>query len=170
MPIPEQLKDKLENLRKDVSIPGKWTKRENLHLTVHFFGATPADKIDDMSRKIDKAVHGLKPFELEMDKIMWKKGRYDQMIWAKLNSHVCFREMARNLYSALEIDSSKYPTPHITLARVKQKDFQTDEMNISLEGLVLPVKQIEFWESKLGGGKGPEYTSLKTFILSGNSD
>jgi len=149
----------------------KWTKRlENLHLTYHFLGNTPEEKLllleeilADLLNKnfeVNISITGLGYFE--------RRGKVT-VLYAKIEDNEqklksIYREIEKRLFRAGFISEIKeHFTPHITLARIKKVEdkffdeidkFNKQKINIKIKEL-----QIDIIESVLLPD-GAEYRAL----------
>lgn len=153
--LPGDVKKVLASYAKRWSdLPCKWTKKDNLHITLEFLGDVSDEDLLDVFKETRELAEKHKPFVIKLDRICYGPlGKIPpHMIWA-----VGSKIEELNLI------------PHITLARIKKWEWkkiepeerpQIDE-NINLE---FEVESIEVMESVLKRG-GPEYTILESFNL-----
>ncbi len=153
----------------------KWTKAENLHLTLFFLGYLKEGEILNISEAVQKTASKTPPFILEIKNIAYgplEKKDSPRMIWAICRPSHEIKNLFEDLekeFSALglrESENHKF-SPHITLARIRQWLWQRIEPEerpqIEKEiNLSLPVQSIEIMESKLKR-IGPDYTIIKSF-------
>ncbi|MDD5022877.1 MAG: RNA 2',3'-cyclic phosphodiesterase [Candidatus ainarchaeum sp.] len=119
--IPRSIKERvlppLKELREAgaVSVPPK-----NLHLTVKFLGEVRSDKLHktmDILEKIE-----FTPFKISIEEIgAFPNKEYVRVVWAGVKSKG-LEELSENINKSLkEIFNYEKLTPHLTLARVKNK-------------------------------------------------
>jgi len=147
------------NLQKDVKeqlmayqekwpeLPAKWTKPENLHITLNFIGNVSDKELENMKEKVRKDVGKQKPFVIKLSRIAYgPPDSQPRMIWA-------IGEEGQ----------------HVTLARLREWEFrkidpeERPEINEKIN-IEVPVNSIEIMESKLKRG-GAEYSTLQSFTL-----
>ncbi|MCS7206219.1 MAG: RNA 2',3'-cyclic phosphodiesterase [Leptospiraceae bacterium] len=135
--IPEEVRDEIE--RCQIGIPtAKWTKKENLHLTLEFLGEIPLDLFEHI-REILREVQG-KRFRISLQepnvfikkqKILWLKAIPNEPVIALRNEII-------KLLQKYKIPLSKPAQnfiPHVTIARmdvVNQR--KLNEYLLSFEG------------------------------------
>jgi len=187
--IKEKLSEYQEETRKLFSFstvetlagsPIKWTKKENLHITLEFIGYIGNEEILELSEAIEKISSQSKPFSITFKKISYAPpGKKEpRMIWAfgqkskelaslknKLDQFFSLVKLGQNNVFKKEQEFS----PHITLGRIRQwqwrriepeeRPFIEKEINLKIE-----VKSIDLMESRLKKG-GPDYTVLKSAKL-----
>ena len=134
-------------------LPARWTKKDNLHITLEFLGNVSDEELLDVLKDTQELTEKHTSFNIKLDKICYGPlGKSPRMVWA-----VGPKIEELNL------------TPHITLARIRKWDWnriepderpQIDE-DINLE---FEVNSIEVMESVLKKG-GPEYIILESFEL-----
>lgn len=142
--LPEQVKDKLTGFKYEV--PAKWTKKENLHITLKFLGNVWDEYLPDVLEETKKLALKTAPFVVKLDKIDYFPNK----------------ERAKYIF----VTGGKY---HITLARIRSwqfkeidpEDIPEVEEDIDIE---FEVNSIEVMESVLKRG-GPEYTILQSYKL-----
>jgi 2'-5' RNA ligase len=153
--LPEKIKSKLTEYQlKWPELPCRWTKKENLHITLEFLGyLTDADLIE-VCQRIKEMAEKKKCFSVKLNKICYAPpGRkLPRMIWATGE-----RIKELNL------------VPHITLGRIKTWQFRQTEPEERPEinediNLNFEVNSIEVMESQLKRG-GAEYIILESFQL-----
>ena len=103
----------------------KWTKPEQLHLTLAFLGEVDAARIDDLRAALSAAVQSQQPFDLRWQGLGgFPKPNRAHILWAGVsNGAEPLAELQRAVAAALA--SAGFPcddrfTPHITLARAKR--------------------------------------------------
>lgn len=135
--FPESIRDRLVALMKGV--PGaKWRPRENLHLTLRFFGEVAEPAADDIDAELSNAADAIAPFELQLKRAGWFGGAEPHTLWigaretdALMGLAAACERAARR--AGLKPEPRKF-APHVTLAY--------------LAGA--PVARVQAFESRLG--------------------
>jgi 2'-5' RNA ligase len=115
--IPEPVRTRLGFLQG--GIPGaRWSKPENLHLTLRFIGEVN----EATARDIDSLLTGIRApsFELTLKGAGEFGGKEPHAVWAGVKPNPALTHLASKIESALQrmglpADTRKY-TPHVTLA------------------------------------------------------
>lgn len=174
--LPAYVKSKFKEYQnKWYNLNVRWTKPENLHITLVFIGYVGDDEmlsICDIAKEIGK---NHDPFSIRFNKILFgPPNKPPRMIWAEGEISRKFADLQNDLErkifhfsGAFGRQDARVFKPHITLARIRQnieRDLQKIpdiEENINLE---FSVNSIEVMESRLGKG-GAEYTILESMDL-----
>lgn len=179
--LPTDVRDKLYLNRDEYpELPARWTKRENLHLTLMFLGYTADQELPGICQTVQETAKKHSPFFLEFDKITYAPpGKPPRMIWANGQPSKELARLQRDLEAAFfekqtgMAEKKDIPgfSPHITMARLKEWEFrkiEPDEVpQVDKEiSLNFSVESIEVMESELGK-QGPEYTILESCPFSG---
>lgn len=135
-------------------LPCRWTKKDNLHITLEFLGYVDDEGLLEICKTTKDLVSKHNSFGVKLTRICYgPPGKMPpRMIWAigdKIN----------------ELNFS----PHVTLGRIRTwqwKQIEPEERpDVSEEiNLTFAVNSIEVMESVLGRG-GPKYTILESFPL-----
>jgi len=120
--IPDDVAARLIALQKGV--PGaSWRPRENLHLTLRFFGEIPEDAARDLDAELGQEADGAAPFEIAL-KGAGSFGKDDpHTIYIGVAPSEPLRRLAADLERAarragLKPETRKY-APHVTLAYLR---------------------------------------------------
>jgi len=175
--LPEDIKKKLTDYQaKWLELPCRWTKKENLHITLMFLGYLSDEELVEIC-KTTKEVALLNPsFTINLNKICYgpPKKMPPRMVWVEGEKSEGMGKLQNNLENSLLATPFKGPkndvrpyAPHITLGRIKTWEFRkiepeerpemNEEINLNFE-----VNSIDVMESELKRG-GPEYTILESF-------
>ena len=153
--LPEDIKQKLADYQsKWPELPVRWTKKDNLHITLEFLGYLSDEEI----LKVCQDTRGLASkhgsFSITLNKICYgpPKKIPPRMVWVV----------------GEKIEELNF-SPHITLGRIKAWEFRKiepeerpqvdEEINLTFE-----VNSLEVMESVLKRG-GPTYTILESYPL-----
>jgi len=177
--FPEDVKEELGNIRDEFPIlPCRWTRKENLHLTLLFLGYLNDEEVLETCRIVKAVGERHSPFVFELNEISYgpPNKKVPRMVWAsgkpvkeltKLN-----QDLENSLFEKISKDSEQGRSfaPHVTLAKIKQwqlREMELEEIpEINKEiSLRIPVESIEVMESELKR-EGPEYSILETCPLS----
>ena len=183
--LPENIKRKLFDHQEKIdemfafadSSPVRWTKKENLHITLFFLGYVADQEILDVCRIVKEAAQKNEPFSLNLNKISYgPPGKKPRMIWVAGEKSKELGKLQRDLECSLlqrkisvtAKESRPYST-HITLGRLKQWQFKNIEPEERPEisediSLNFEVQSIEIMESKLKPA-GPDYLILESMEL-----
>ena len=152
--LPEKVKKGLASYQdKWPELPVRWTKKDNLHITLEFFGCLAEGELLNALKDTEELASRHKPFSVTLNKTCYgPPGKPARMVWA-IGDRV------------KELDL----LPHITLGRINVWEFRKiepeerpvldEDININFK-----VSSIEIMESVLKRG-GPEYTILKSYNL-----
>lgn len=173
--LPENIKETLLGYQeKWPEIPAKWTKKENLHITLVFIGNCSDSEIVDICQKTKEIALNAPSFDISLKKIIYGPPSKNppKMIWAEAEKNQLLNSLQSKLENALlgifKKECKEYHS-HITLARIKMWDFkkmepeETAKINENIE-LNFGAKSIEVMESQLKKS-GPIYTILESCPL-----
>ena len=177
--LPEKAKKELYDCHYNwPDLPVRWTKPENLHITLSFLGYITDEELLEIIDITKKVAEKHSPFHININKISYgpPKGT-PRMIWAEGQKTKELSQLQNDLEASLIGSSSAREEKegeffcHITLGRIKQMEFRQMELeerpqiqeNVSFD---FPVNSIEIMESELKRG-GPDYSVLESFELTG---
>ena len=157
--------DKLRTALPDAR--ARWTREENLHLTMKFFGDVPVAEVEGISAAAAHAVASIYPFELSIRGCgaFPPKGQ-PRVLWIGTEDT---SGSLQKLHIALENECAKagFPRehrpfhPHLTVARLRQphgaRELAHLHENIGFESLKVPVNEICLIRSELSS-QGSRYT------------
>lgn len=154
----------------------KWVKREQMHLTLHFFSALSLEEVGEVSQIVDKVSQRFSSFPIELENLgvfpSWNKVR---VIWVGLNPEG--KKKVEEVFLALEEELGKLGfsqenrkfTPHITLARSRDPfSVAADSWELS-QPFPTELTELAFIKSVLTP-RGPLYQPLGSFSLGGSGN
>jgi len=193
--FPKGIKEKLYQAKNEyLDLPCKWTRRDNLHLTLLFLGRLNDEEVLETCEIVRETCSKHNPFVFELNKISYgpppnpvKKqsfhgaGKLPRMVWANgipsKELTMLKNDIENSLYNAPRFEKAQKGlneenhqfSPHVTLARIKEWQLRQMEIEeipqIDKEiSLTFSVESIEVMESELKK-EGPEYTILESCPL-----
>jgi len=177
--LPEDVKKKLTSYESQwPDLPARWTREENIHITLVFIGEVGAEAVGATSAAARAVAAEHAPFEIRLTKLCYGPIGKPQprMVWVVGERSGACSALKNDLEESLAA-TEKIPfrsenrgfTPHITLARIRQWDWrkiEPEERPLIKEDLdiTIPVDSIELMESELRRG-GPRYSILESYNL-----
>jgi 2'-5' RNA ligase len=177
--LPEAIKTKLVSFQKKwPTLPIRWVKPENLHITLLFLGNLDDNQLFETIKISKEVAKRHKPFLIVLKRIcygptekkpprmVWIEGELNQQL-ANLQKDLEDSIFQHPLYKYKENEARAYH-PHITLGRLKMWEFRRLEDRPEIEediDLKFEVNSFEVMESHLKRG-GAEYTILESIPLS----
>jgi len=190
--LPEDIKEKLTDYQaKWPELPIRWTKKDNLHITLMFLGYLSDEELLEVLKSTKEAVSKHQPFFINLKKIIYgpPKKLPPRMIWAEGEKSKELGKLQKDLENSLLSSEAFSPAealaktgakedltiearpyaPHITLGRIKAWEFRKIEPEEKPEvneeiNLNFEVNSIEVMESELKRG-GAEYAVLESAPL-----
>ena len=177
--LPEDTKNRLgEYQQKWLDLPVRWTKKENIHITLIFLGYLSDEELLEVIEATRETAARTPAFSINFSKICYgpPKKMPPRMVWVEGEKSEELGKLQSDLENSLlsfsvkglEREKRAY-SPHITLGRVKTwewRQMETEERpEVNEEiSLTFGVNSIEVMESQLRRG-GPNYTVLETCPL-----
>ena len=170
--LPEDIKKKLAGYKeKWPELPIKWTKENNVHITLAFLGYIADEELINICEAVKEAAFKHFSFSVNLFKICYgpTDKKPPRMVWAVGEKSEEFASLKENLDKSLAISEKRQFSPHVTLGRIRKWEWQRIEPEERSEvdeeiGLSFSVDSIELMESVLKRG-GPEYTILESYNL-----
>jgi len=169
--LPEHAKSKVfhqfENLRKKNLFNGKFVEKQNLHLTLKFFGEITEEKIEKIKKTLKEI--NFKSFSCEIGKTgFFDDEKHIKVIWVDLISDK-LNEIQKEIAKKFpEFYEDKGFSSHITLARVKsiinKEELIKEVKKINFKKLDFSVKEVVLMKSGLFR-EGPKYKIIERFKL-----
>lgn len=170
LPVPDRAADRLEGLQ--IGLEGRVVPRENLHLTLAFFGELHETTAEDLDAALSR-VTGPAP-TVQLDGVDAFGGRKPHAIYAAARPDPGLMALQAKVAQAarsagVEVRSGRY-TPHVTLTRLTAGSVPPAEVAKLLQAraafLAEPwiARRFELWRSDLGRN-GPAYTPLTEYPL-----
>ena len=149
----------IQEIVKKNSISGKFTDKDNFHLTLRFIGEITDSQLNNLKEAIDNVVLNQGRVELNLSRLgEFPRGR-KRIVWLGLETN----QMINSLYSKLENELEKIGyekeergfVPHITIGRevVIPGDFKELEGKIKTTNEIISVDKVSIMESTRINGK-----------------
>ncbi len=172
-PPPEVVKEALAAARLPPDDRIRWTRPENVHLTLKFLGDVREELLDDIRAALEEVRAKHAPFEAALAGLgAFPSARRARILWASVGEgSERLRSLAIDLdtsLASLGFERERRPyTPHLTLGRMRGKPASL-QLPPGCIGSKFRVGSIELVESVLTP-EGSVYKTLSTFALSGKS-
>lgn len=161
--------------------PIKWTKKDNLHITLFFVGYMEINDLPEIFKIVENAANKFKVFEIKLKDIIYAplNKMPPKMVWVRGESSEELLRLQKILETSLlsntnvvlenEEGINKNFTPHITLGRIAQWQWSRldpEEIPALNKDFLYSFNadSIKVMESQLKRG-GAEYSILKSFSL-----
>ena len=175
--LPKEIRKQLVNYQsKWPELPIKWTKPENLHITLIFLGDVNDSEIVETCKISKEIIEQHYSFGINLNQICYgpPKKMPPRMIWVKGQKSQELSDLKKALESALleKVNfhqENRAFSPHINLGRIKTWDWskiepeERPEVNEIID-LGFEVGSIDVMESELKRD-GPRYTILEPCLL-----
>lgn len=172
--LPAALQDDLVLAQKELHklFPeSRLTRREGLHITLHFLGSVAEEKLPEVRQIFDESVREIPAFQLELQGWSafsnWQRPR---VVVAQYSTTSALEQLHTNLetgFVPLGVPKDERAfKPHVTLARFKSRPVRqtAPEFPLEVRERILTVDSIALFQSKVGKG-GSEYTALQRWPL-----
>jgi 2'-5' RNA ligase len=158
------LDDHIARLRKEVvDVAASWSRVENIHLTLKFYGNVGIDQIPSISGAIDQAIKDVSPFEITIG----KTGSFrSQVLWIGVSDPL---GRLTTIHQRLGSEDRAY-RPHLTIARIRRPEgarrLANAHLQMHFEDVSVRVKEVVLFRSELSP-KGSKYTAISRHGLDG---
>ncbi len=159
--LPAEVKKRLmQKIERWEGLPIRWSREENLHLTLTFLGFVDDEIIFDICEKVKNAVKEIEAFDIELDKIELGPTRDEnaRVVWFTGKADDRLKQLVENIEKELGIfrESKKVFKPHVTLGRVQKYNWQKLEKTPEISekfSVLLPIDSVQIFESAVIDGK-----------------
>lgn len=178
--LPNEVKKQLNRYsEKWPDLPCRWTKKDNLHVTLVFLGELTDVELADVCVAVKDVSVRHQAFDILLNKVSFGPENKFKYIWVSGEKSKELQNLKNELEGQI-LEKVRFKpegrgfAPHITLARVseweiKQRDpEEIPDISENLD-LFFTVESIEVMESELKKG-GPVYTVLESHTLGKNED
>ena len=177
--LPPEIREKIGEVSielQKLTLPVRWVKVTNIHLTIIFLGYVDEDKIDDIKEKVNLVVKRFSIFKTRLNGIgvfpNWRKPR---VIWIGLGEEIerlsTLREELQTGLKVLGFKPEKRPfAPHLTIGRFKGLLDRDEELKSILDryhdlsGDLQYLNELVLFKSDLKPD-GPVYTKMASWQL-----
>jgi len=137
--LPDEIRSALARLQAGLQTEKqpavKWVDPYAIHLTLKFLGSIDTAKVSDIADVIEEAAHGIAPFSLEVKELgvfpNFKRVRVVWVgVWGDIPQLKLLQQRIESGLVPLGFPKESRPfTPHLTLARVREKASPTEQQN-----------------------------------------
>lgn len=126
----------------------RWVPRENLHVTLAFYGEVPEGAVGDLTAALAAAAAGVPPVTLDLRGAGSFSGR---TLWVGVGGEVeSGRRLMDGAAEAGGLPAGERRRPHLTIARASRRSRETD--------LAGPTRALSAY-------RGPEWTATEVLLL-----
>lgn len=165
-------------------LPVKWTKEQNIHVTLLFIGYADDEELTRIVEALPSVAEGAKSFEVALNRIgIGPNARSPRMVWAEGEPSMKLADLQKRVENGIfdskadsrttiDVDDDAEPESdsrggrpfrlHVTLGRILTFKWTRlkEKPNVAKQiKMTFPVNSIELMESELAPG-GPVYTVL----------
>ncbi len=177
--LPPAIREKIGEVSielQKLTLPVRWVKVTNIHLTIIFLGYVDEDKIDDIKEKVNLVVQRFSIFQTRLNDIgVFPNWRRPRVIWIGLGGEIerlsTLREELQTGLKVLGFKPEKRPfAPHLTIGRFKGLLDRDEELKSILDryhdlsGDLQYLNELVLFKSDLKPD-GPVYTKMATWQL-----
>ena len=180
IPLSTGLQEKLGEIQsrlKNQAGAISWSRPQNLHLTLHFFGETTQENLEKIKTSMLSVKRCVRPFMVEVSKLGgFPQTHRSRVIWLGLKPQGQLRKLHQEIQRSLRnvglsTDPRSY-TPHLTIGRARNKPVDMTQQSVTLTDTTighLNVDRMVLYESRLSPG-GAEHIPLFTVNFDEETD
>ena len=154
------------------NLPVRWTREDNLHITLVFLGYVREENLLEILEVVRKIVKDRQPFSLHFQRIsLGPPKRPPRMIWIEGEESreltLLRNDLEKELTGLKSKEENRKFKPHMTLGRIKMQEWFKLQQKPKIEekiSLSARVDSIEVMESRLRPA-GPDYFILNSTPL-----
>jgi 2'-5' RNA ligase len=170
-----RLEDHVRQLRKEVpDAAASWSRVENIHLTLKFFGNVEVKRIEKISAAAERAVKEFSTFQIGVGGTgVFPRPSRPQVLWIGVNDTSrqlsALQERVENECAAEGFaKEDRAYKPHLTIARLRKPEVSLADAHLKMqfEPIEIELKEIVVFRSELSP-KGSKYTVISTAALRG---
>jgi RNA 2',3'-cyclic 3'-phosphodiesterase len=167
-----RLEDHVRRLRKEApDVVASWSRVENIHLTLKFFGNVEVKRIQKISEAAERTVREFTAFQIGVGGTgVFPRASRPQVLWIGVSDSSgqlnALHEKFENKCAAegFEKENRAY-RPHLTIARLRRpedmRELADTHMKMQFEPIDVEVKELVVFRSELSP-KGSKYTVIST--------
>ena len=170
-----RLQEHIQQLRKGVpEVAASWSRVENIHLTLKFFGNVELDKIHAISTAASRMVKEFSPFEITIGNTgVFPRPSRAQVLWIGVSDP---SGKLLGLQKRLEEECAaegfakegRAFRPHLTIARIRKPDgarpLADAHLSMQFESMPVTLTEVIVFRSELSS-KGSRYTTISRHQL-----
>jgi 2'-5' RNA ligase len=172
IPLPRQLQESIRVIQTELQASiaeARWTRPENLHLTLHFFGEIDQETLEKLKVSVLSIKGCQRPFQVEVKGLGAFPNPYrPRVIWLGLKPRGQLEQLHRAIepclsQAGLTTDSRPY-SPHLTIGRLRGDKLDLTELFRSMQQKriePLTVDRYILYESRLHP-EGAQHVPLLT--------
>ena len=172
-----RLEDHVQRLRKDVpDAAASWSRVENIHLTLKFFGNVEVARIEKISEAAERAVKEFSTFQISVGGTgVFPRASRPQVLWIGVadpsGQLSALQEKFENECAAEGFPKEdRAYKPHLTIARLRKPEgarhLADAHLQMKFDAIEVDVKDIVLFRSELSP-KGSKYSVISTADLRG---
>ena len=171
--VREQLRDHITRLREAVpDVAASWSRVENVHLTLKFFGNVEVERIDAISAAASRAVKEFSTFPIGIGGTgVFPRPSRPQVLWIGVSDLTGKLSALHEKFDNETADFGKEDRafrPHLTIARIRRPEGarRLAEAHLQMEFKPLEIKlnEVVVFRSELSP-KGSRYTPLSHHLI-----
>lgn len=157
--VPESSRRVLSSIRAKLDATGvsgptlRWTRPENLHVTVRFLGEISESMADALVSRLRAALHAFGPVTVRVDQAAWFPVHRPVVLAAGVASS----ERLMSLFELVEAEvvaaglpaEARDPHPHVTIARIRQRNRQLPTTVIAPVRIEYDCRELVLYRSDL---------------------
>ena len=179
--LPDEVRTRLEDhvsrLRKQLpDAAASWSRVENIHLTLKFFGNVAVDRIQKISQAAERAVKQISAFEIGVGETgVFPRASRPQVLWIGVSDPsgqlTALQDSFENECAAEGFPKeNRAYRPHLTIARLRKPEgarrLAEAHLAMQFEPVEVKVKELVVFRSELSP-KGSKYTVISAADLRG---
>jgi len=178
--LPEDVRARLEHhvlkLREEVpDAAASWSRVENIHLTLKFFGNVDVERIPKITEAAERVVKQFSTFEIRVGETgVFPRASRPQVLWIGVSDEsgqlTALQEKFENECAAEGFPKeNRAYRPHLTIARLRKaegaRQLAETHLKMRFEPVQVAVKEIVVFRSELSP-KGSRYTPVSRHHVS----
>jgi 2'-5' RNA ligase len=163
-----RLQEHIARLRKEFpDAAASWSRVENIHLTLKFFGNVAVDRIPQISAAATRTTEQFSKFEIEVGKTgVFPRPSRPQVLWIGVSdpsgqlSKLQQQFESECAAAGFEKEERAY-RPHLTIARLRKPETRlaNTHLQMTFDPIAVKVNELILFRSELSS-KGSRYTAL----------
>lgn len=155
----------------------KWSRIKQVHLTLHFFGATPSNQVERIDAAMQKVARLFAPLQVTLGSLgAFPDVKEPNIIWLGIQEQ---KGMLLSLFKMIQTEVKKLGFkiesrpfhPHVTLGRVKKRweiGAELQKFKFEFAESEKAIHHFSLYQSHCLS-EGARYEVLKTYALSSNA-